>query len=108
MKSYVLSQIELDNLTQQIVKKLSPNRIMLFGSYAKGDYHAGSDLDLCILLETEQDWYERRLLFARRIRFQALHAEAHIYTEKEWETMIEEEQSLALQIQQEGKVLYEQ
>jgi len=34
--------------------------------------------------------------------------EAHIYTEKEWETMIEEEQSLALQIQQEGKVLYEQ
>lgn len=103
MKSHVLSQIELDNLTQQIVKKLSPNRIMLFGSYAKGDYHAGSDLDLCILLETEQDWYERRLLFARRIRFQALHVEAHIYTEKEWETMIEEEQSLALQIQQEAE-----
>jgi uncharacterized protein len=47
-----LSQIEA--LSEQIVAKFQPERIILFGSYAYGQPNEGSDVDLLVILPFEE------------------------------------------------------
>ena len=39
----------LDRTLQQFVRAFAPERIILFGSYAKGTNHPGSDVDLLLI-----------------------------------------------------------
>jgi predicted nucleotidyltransferase len=48
----------LDQIVNIIVSTVSPDKIILFGSYARGDYRKNSDIDILILkrgLEKERD-----------------------------------------------------
>jgi predicted nucleotidyltransferase len=60
--------------------------IAYFGSYARGDWGVGSDLDLLILVEDSQ-----RPLFERGLDFDLsdlpVPAEALVYTQMEWESL---------------------
>jgi predicted nucleotidyltransferase len=40
----------LPEITERIVKTSNPEKIILFGSYARGDFGADSDLDLLIII----------------------------------------------------------
>jgi predicted nucleotidyltransferase len=40
---------QLDKIVSLIVSQVSPDKIILFGSYARGDNHPKSDIDLLIL-----------------------------------------------------------
>jgi len=42
---------EIDNITRQIVEKYRPQKIILFGSAAKGKFTPDSDLDFFIIKE---------------------------------------------------------
>ncbi len=46
-------QKEIKKITNQIVKKYQPEKIILFGSYAYGKPNRDSDVDLFIIKETE-------------------------------------------------------
>ena len=39
----------IDYIVKKIVKAIDPKKIILFGSYARGDYNKDSDLDLFII-----------------------------------------------------------
>lgn len=52
----------LDSVVEILKKRLQPNRIILFGSRAKGKSHLGSDFDLAV----DQDQPE--LIMERQIR----------------------------------------
>ncbi len=39
----------IDYIVKKIVKAIDPKKIILFGSYARGDYKKDSDLDLFII-----------------------------------------------------------
>ena len=43
----------LDEMVQRIVKRFHPDRIILFGSHAKGDATDNSDLDLLVVMPVE-------------------------------------------------------
>ena len=47
---------------QRLIRAFAPERIVLFGSYAKGTVHGGSDLDLLVIasLEGNRDVHQRR------------------------------------------------
>ncbi len=47
---------------QRLIRAFTPERIVLFGSYAKGTVHGGSDVDLLVIagLEGNQDAHRRR------------------------------------------------
>ena len=42
----------INQMAECIVKEVSPLRIILFGSAARGDSHEGSDVDLLVIEET--------------------------------------------------------
>ncbi len=45
----------IDYITKKIVKAIDPEKIILFGSYARGDYKKDSDLDLFIIKDGDHN-----------------------------------------------------
>ena len=45
----MLTPNEIDNLVQRIVGRIQPQKVMIFGSYAKGTATIKSDLDLLVI-----------------------------------------------------------
>lgn len=45
----------IDYITKKIVKAIDPEKIILFGSYARGDYKKNSDLDLFIIKDGDHN-----------------------------------------------------
>lgn len=49
-----MTKNQIKNITNQIVEKYNPERVILFGSYAKGTFNDNSDLDFIIVKEKRQ------------------------------------------------------
>jgi predicted nucleotidyltransferase len=45
----------LHNMVQRIVARFQPEKIILFGSYAYGRPHADSDVDLLVIMESDEE-----------------------------------------------------
>jgi predicted nucleotidyltransferase len=45
---------EAKKLAETLVKQYKPEKIILFGSAARGDYHADSDIDLLIIKQSRK------------------------------------------------------
>jgi predicted nucleotidyltransferase len=48
-----IPQKAIDDVVRQIVEKFRPHKIILFGSYARGDFRPESDLDLLVVMDTQ-------------------------------------------------------
>jgi len=44
----------IDYIVEKIVREIQPEKIILYGSYARGDYHKNSDLDLFIIKDGDE------------------------------------------------------
>src|ERR1035441_1174490 len=53
------AQAAIDEIVDRIAAKFSPEKIVLFGSHARGDAREGSDLDLMVLFREVDDPRER-------------------------------------------------
>ena len=45
-----IPQKAIDQVVKQIVEKFKPQKIILFGSYARGDYRPESDVDMLVVV----------------------------------------------------------
>jgi len=55
------SQAEIKQIVRRIVGKFHPEKIILFGSYARGDAGPDSDLDLLIVMPVDGSKRRRRV-----------------------------------------------
>lgn len=95
---------EIDKIKNQIIKAYLPEKIILFGSCAKGVVTEKSDIDICIVLENNN---KREL--AQRIIMEIEYEhdlEVVIYTPTEWEKHKNDTASFANLIQRTGVTLY--
>ena len=53
------AQAAIDEIVHRIAAKFSPERIILFGSHARGEAREGSDLDLMVLFREVDNPRER-------------------------------------------------
>ena len=53
------AQSAIDQIVDRIAARFSPERIILFGSHARGDAREGSDLDLLVLFREVDDPRQR-------------------------------------------------
>ncbi|MCL2048753.1 MAG: nucleotidyltransferase domain-containing protein [Defluviitaleaceae bacterium] len=58
------------NYSKEVIKVLSPDKIILFGSYANGVPHTESDIDIAVLVKDlhGKEWYNARILLQKIIR----------------------------------------
>lgn len=97
-----------EELTRVLVglRRYHPQRVILFGSFARGDYHATSDLDLLIIKETERPFIER-IGDVLALCDYTIPLEPLVYTPEEFERMREEGNPFIAQVLLEGEVVYE-
>jgi predicted nucleotidyltransferase len=51
----------IDRMVQRIVAKFRPQQVILFGSHARGDATADSDVDLLVVMDFEGTAFEKGL-----------------------------------------------
>ncbi|MGC9400528.1 MAG: nucleotidyltransferase domain-containing protein [Anaerolineae bacterium] len=91
---------------QQCLGKYQPQKVILFGSFARGDYHAASDVDLLIIKETDLPFLERSAEVWRYCP-DDLSLEPLVYTPTEFQAMVARENPLIMQVLREGITIYE-
>ncbi len=84
-------QQEIHAVVQQWAEQCSQKhagvlQIGYFGSYARGDWGVGSDLDLLVVVERSKQPFERRAL-AWDLSALPVPADLLIYTRSEWKTL---------------------
>lgn len=68
-------------------------RVGLFGSYARGDWGVGSDLDLVLIVRTCSQPWERRAASWDTLSL-PVSVDAVVYTPEEWDELVQRRSSL--------------
>lgn len=75
-------------------------RFGYFGSYARGDWGVGSDIDLIALVVNSSETFERRALTWELTRL-PVPTQLLVYTADEWERLLKEDGRFARTLQRE-------
>jgi predicted nucleotidyltransferase len=99
----------LEAITRALVARLAPERVVLFGSFARGDQNRASDLDLVVIAETKLPVCDRigQAIDAVWAASTRLPVEPLVYTPEEWARMRGEGRSFTVLVEREGRTLYE-
>jgi uncharacterized protein len=92
--------------TKIIVEKANPKRIILFGSRARGEAQADSDLDLLIIVPDGTSSIDARRAIGRALISPETSYDLIVYTESEYGRMKLEGWSIFEEIDRDGKVIY--
>ena len=103
-----MSAPPIQDILRQIVAGCSPQRVILFGSHARGTARPDSDVDLLIVMDTPLPFYERISAVLRLFGVRPWSMDVIVLTPKEAAQQRAERNSLVSLAEREGKVLYEQ
>jgi len=85
----------------------SPDRVYLFGSWARGEADDLSDLDVVLIKQTPAPFMERLLEASRFLPPEIGHVDILVYTPEEFAAMVAAGNAFAEMIQEEGVLIYE-
>lgn len=89
---------------EQIIKSYKPNKIILFSSIAKGIHTENSDIDLCIVKDTEN---KRERLTNMYVDIECeIPFDLVLYTIEEWNKYVEDKSTFAYVINNTGVEIY--
>jgi predicted nucleotidyltransferase len=91
----------------ECLKRYDPEKIILFGSYAREDFDLESDIDFVVIKRTEKRFIERLLEVAGLLENELGKVDVFVYTPEEFERMIEWGNPFIERVLKEGKVVYE-
>lgn len=89
------------------IKLYQPRLAILFGSQARGDADPTSDVDIVLVKDTQDKFFDRLKKFALMLPNNAPQVDALIYTPEEFANMKDWGTPLIQQAIKEGKVIYE-
>ena len=98
---------EIDNLVRWIVARIQPQKVLIFGSYAKGTATIKSDLDIFVIKETELPLANRADDLKPMLSHALIPVDVHIYTPEEVEEYGREQFSFVNSILKSGKTVFE-
>jgi predicted nucleotidyltransferase len=103
----LLIERELNRMMEILIRDYEPEKLILFGSAAQGEFHAWSDLDLVVIKKTSKPLLERIEEVLRLVR-PRVGLDVLVYTPEEMETLVDERRSFVLdEIIYKGAVAYE-
>jgi len=104
----MISQSQINDIVQRIVFSYKPQKIYLFGSYARGIASENSDLDLLVLKDTHRPPHQRGNDIAPLLKGILFPIDILIYNQQEMDTLIKDKYSFLYHAIQDSKILYEQ
>ena len=96
----------LDEVVRRVLQAGSPRTIVLFGSRARGDFRADSDLDLLILEDSELPRYQRSPRYYHALAGLFPAKDIVVYTPEEVKEWSEVPNAFVTAALREGKVLH--
>jgi predicted nucleotidyltransferase len=97
-------QNEINSIKEQIVSRYAPSKVVLFGSQARATATKRSDIDLCIVKNTDN---KRELLTDMYLNIESSKPfDLILYTEAEWNQCVDDTTSFAYLINKKGIVIY--
>lgn len=98
----------LEQIKDIIVSSINPRKIILFGSYAYGKPHKGSDIDILVIVDQlDGSRREMRIKIRRLLRKYLIAKDIIVATLEDLEEWKNVPQAFLTQIIEEGRVLYE-
>ena len=95
-------------IIDKIAREIQPEKIILFGSYARGDFNRDSDLDLLIIKDDKESSRETRRKIDALLRGRKFSVDLLVRKPAEVEWNLKAENPFYLHhIFKDGKVLYE-
>jgi|ERR1051325_1647111 predicted nucleotidyltransferase len=98
-----------EEIVRRIVKAVGPEKIVLFGSRARGDHRPDSDIDLLVIKESNVPRSQRPVAIHAALEGLPIEvdAEVMVYTPKEVEEWKGSQAAFVTTALREGKLLYE-
>jgi predicted nucleotidyltransferase len=99
----------MENLKRVLerLKEYQPEKIILFGSFARNETDEYSDLDFVLIKKTDKRFLERLIEVAKLIDNDLGEVDVFVYTPEEFERMIEWGNPFVERVLKEGRILYE-
>lgn len=98
---------KLQEAVRRIVETAQPVRIILFGSHAKGNVNADSDLDLLVIEREVKDRVAEMIRLERSLRGLILPTDILVISERDFHEWAETPGSVYRDAKRAGKVVYE-
>ena len=102
----MLTAGEIDALVARVVERMRPQQVIVFGSYAKGTAHPGSDLDLCVIVETPLPLVRRADALRPLLASCLVPVDVHVHTPEEMREYGKEPHSFLNSVLASGKVVF--
>jgi predicted nucleotidyltransferase len=102
-----ISRREIEAVIRRIAEKFDPEQIILFGSYAYGKPNQYSDVDLLIVMQTQERPRAKELEIARALSPHPFGMDILVRTPKQLQERIALGDYFLREIVTRGKILYE-
>ena len=103
----MLTEKEIGNLIDRIVTRIQPQKVIIYGSYAKDTATSKSDLDILVIKETELPMANRANDLKPILSNSLVPVDVHIYTPEEVAAYGQEPFSFINCILKSGKIVFE-
>ena len=96
----------VDTIVDIVVREFSPKMIIVFGSVARREARDDSDVDLMVVMDTEDGFKTRPFPILRKLRTVDVDMDIQVYTPDEYELKKDDERSFVNKIVKTGYVAY--
>lgn len=96
---------KIEEYMEEVVKSLNPYLVILFGSFAIGDINEGSDIDILVVADFEENFLDRikKLMDLNKFR---IPIEPLGYTPEEFNEMKNRKNAFIMEVLEKGRVMY--
>lgn len=101
-----IPQDAIDDVVRQIVEKFKPQKIILFGSYARGNPRPESDVDLLVVMDTPLREAQQAIQICQQIEYR-FGLDLIVHTPNYLAERVKMGDWFLRDVLKEGKVLYE-
>lgn len=103
----MVAETEIQRVATRIGDAIKAERVILFGSHARGDAREGSDVDLLIIANSDLPRFKRSRQLYRLFKPYPFAMDLLVYTPAEVEEGLRTSVSFVSTVLREGRVLYE-
>ena len=96
---------KINDYINEVVKRLNPRLVILFGSFATGDINEGSDIDILVVANFKEDFLDRIRTLMDVNTFK-IPIEPVGYTPEEFDEMKNRKNAFIMEVLEKGKVMY--